>query len=51
VALSNLPATGAASYTFDDQPPVSGTWQYAVVSQDCSPANGAPALTGTVVVP
>jgi prepilin-type N-terminal cleavage/methylation domain-containing protein len=49
--LSNQPATGASSYTFDDQPPVSGSWQYAVVAQDCSPANSAPALTATVIVP
>ncbi|MDQ8154219.1 MAG: prepilin-type N-terminal cleavage/methylation domain-containing protein [Gemmatimonadota bacterium] len=49
--LSNHPATGAGSYTFDDQPPVSGSWQYAVVAQDCSPANSTPALTATVVVP
>jgi len=49
--LSNQPATGAASYTFDDQPPVSGSWQYAVIAQDCSPANSPPATTATVVVP
>jgi len=49
--LSNQPATGASSYTFDDQPPVSGSWQYAVVAQDCSPANSVPALSPTVVVP
>jgi len=51
VSLSNLSASGASTYTFDDQPPVSGSWQYAVVAQDCSPANSAPALTATVVVP
>ena len=49
--LSNQPATGATSYTFDDQPPVSGSWQYAVVAQDCSPSNSAPAISTTVVVP
>ncbi len=49
--LSNQPATGAATYDFDDQPPLSGSWQYAVVAQDCSPANSTPAITATVVVP
>ncbi len=51
VILANQPATGASGYTFDDQPPVSGTWQYAVVAQDCSPSNSAPAVTASVVVP
>ena len=51
VTLANQPATGAASYTSDDQPPVSGSWEYAVVAQDCSPANSTPAITATVVVP
>lgn len=51
VILANQPATGASGYTFDDQPPVSGTWQYAVVAQDCSPSNSTPALTASVVVP
>jgi type II secretory pathway pseudopilin PulG len=51
VTLANQPATGAGSYTFDDRPPVSGSWQYAVIAQDCSPANAVPTITGTVVVP
>lgn len=49
--LANQPATGVSGYSFDDQPPVSGTWQYAVVAQDCSPSNSTPALTASVVVP
>lgn len=51
VILANQPAAGASDYTFDDQPPVSGTWQYAVVAQDCSPSNSTPAVTASVVVP
>lgn len=51
VILANQPATGASTYTFDDQPPLTGSWQYGVVAQDCSPTNSTPALTGTVVVP
>ncbi|MBI2406908.1 MAG: prepilin-type N-terminal cleavage/methylation domain-containing protein [Gemmatimonadetes bacterium] len=49
--LMNQPATGAASYSVDDQPPLSGSWSYAVVAQDCSPSNSAPAIAATVVVP
>ncbi|MBA4070227.1 MAG: hypothetical protein C0497_00055 [Gemmatimonas sp.] len=51
VILANQPATGASGYAFDDQPPVSGTWQYAVVAQDCSPSNSTPAVAASVVVP
>jgi hypothetical protein len=51
ITLSNQPATGATSYTFDDQPPVSGNWQYNIVAQDCSPSNSTPAISNTAVVP
>jgi prepilin-type N-terminal cleavage/methylation domain-containing protein len=51
ITLSNQPATGVTSYTFDDQPPVSGSWQYNVVAQDCSPSNSTAAISNTVVVP
>ena len=49
--LANQPATGATSYQYDDQPPLTGSWQYAVVAQDCSPANSTPAMSATVLVP
>lgn len=49
--LTNQPANGAASYAFDDHDLVSGTWQWAIVAQDCSPANAAPALSPSVVIP
>ncbi len=49
--LSNVPASATASYTYDDHALASGTWIYAIVAQDCSPANSAPALSLFVVIP
>ncbi len=49
--LSNAPASGSASYAFDDHNLATGTWVYAVVAQDCSPANSALVLTLPVVIP
>ena len=51
VTIANLPANGAASYAFDDHDLGSGDWNWSVVSQDCSPANGAAAITATVTIP
>lgn len=49
--LANQPANGVASYAFDDHGLVTGTWNWAIVAQDCSPANAAPALSASVVIP
>ncbi len=49
--LSNLPANAATSYAYDDHALVSGTWVYAVIAQDCSPANSVPAPSLFVVIP
>ena len=49
--LSNLPANGSASYSADDRALASGSWTYAVVAQDCSPANSTPVLTFSIVIP
>ncbi|HVT38603.1 MAG TPA: hypothetical protein VHE78_06155 [Gemmatimonadaceae bacterium] len=47
--LGNLPANGAASYTYADTNFRNGTWIYGVIAIDCSPANSpvtsAPNLT------
>jgi hypothetical protein len=49
--LSNVPANASASYSYDDHALAQGSWVYAVVAQDCSPANSAPVLSVTVVIP
>lgn len=51
VTLANLPANGSASYTYDDHDLVSGNWTWAIVAQDCSPANATPAQSGSVTIP
>lgn len=49
--LTNMPANGSASYAWDDHDLVPGDWTWSIVSQDCSPANGAPALSAPVTIP
>ncbi len=49
--LGNVVASGAASYTFDDFNPASGSWIYGVVAQDCTPSNSSIAASGTLVNP
>ncbi len=49
--LSNLPANGSASYSYDDYALVSGDWNWNVVAQDCSPANSAAASSSTLTIP
>jgi hypothetical protein len=49
--LSNLPANNSASYAYDDHDLVSGSWTWAIVAQDCSPANAPPALSASVTIP
>lgn len=49
--LYNVPANGSASYSFDDHNLATGTWLYAIVAQDCSPANSAPVLSMSIVIP
>ena len=44
-------AASQANYTLDDTSLSSGTWVYAVVAQDCSPANSAATSTGAINVP
>lgn len=43
-------AASSATYTFADGDPPSGTWQYGLAAQDCSPAN-SPIVTAAVTVP
>lgn len=49
--LRNLPASNSASYSWDDEDFVTGSWQYGVFAQDCTPANSSFTLSGTVVIP
>ena len=44
-------AASQANYTLDDTTLPSGSWVYAVVAQDCSPANSAATSTGVINVP
>jgi prepilin-type N-terminal cleavage/methylation domain-containing protein len=39
------------TYTLDDTNLSTGLWQYAIMAQDCSPANSTLAVTNTVNVP
>jgi prepilin-type N-terminal cleavage/methylation domain-containing protein len=49
--LSNVPANNSTSYTYEDRALAQGSWEYAVVAQDCSPANSGPLVSLTVVIP
>jgi len=44
-------AASPASYSIDDTDLHSGSWQWAVVAQDCSPANSPMATSGVVTIP
>jgi prepilin-type N-terminal cleavage/methylation domain-containing protein len=44
-------AASGATYTYDDIDPPSGTWEYGVVAQDCSPSNSSVLSAGAVTVP
>jgi len=44
-------AAAPATYSIDDTDLHTGSWEYAVVAQDCSPANSPMAGAGTVVIP
>jgi prepilin-type N-terminal cleavage/methylation domain-containing protein len=49
--LSNVPANNSASYSYEDHALAQGSWEYAVVAQDCSPSNSGPLVSLTVVIP
>jgi type II secretory pathway pseudopilin PulG len=49
--LRNVPASGTASYAFEDFDLAPGSWTYGVFSQDCSPANSAVESAASVDVP
>jgi len=44
-------AASPATYSIDDTDLHTGTWEYAVVAQDCSPANSPIVTSSSVVVP
>ena len=44
-------AASSATYTYDDIDPPSGSWEYGVVAQDCSPSNSPIVSAGAVTVP
>ncbi|HKV52940.1 MAG TPA: prepilin-type N-terminal cleavage/methylation domain-containing protein [Gemmatimonadaceae bacterium] len=44
-------AASSPTYTYDDINPPSGSWQYGVVAQDCSPSNSTIVTAGAVTVP
>lgn len=49
--LRNVPASGDATYAYDDFALASGDWEYGVFAQDCSPANSPVVSSSTVVIP
>jgi hypothetical protein len=49
--LTNVPANNSASYTWDDGALAQGSWEYAIVAQDCSPSNSGPVVSLTIVIP
>ena len=49
--ITNVPASLAASYTFDDYTLAQGSWVYQIVAQDCTPSNSGPVVSLTVVIP
>lgn len=51
VELRNVAANNSATYTWDDDDFVTGTWVYGVYAQDCNPANSSYVLSGNVVIP
>ncbi|MGH7500062.1 MAG: prepilin-type N-terminal cleavage/methylation domain-containing protein [Gemmatimonadales bacterium] len=45
-------AAGQANYTYTDpQTPTTGTWEYRLAAQDCSPKLSAPVLSNQIVIP
>jgi hypothetical protein len=44
-------AASSTTYAFDDSDPPSGTWEYGLAAQDCSPANSSIVTAGAVTVP
>jgi type II secretory pathway pseudopilin PulG len=48
--IASVAASGA-SFTLDDTDLKTGTWVWAIVAQDCSPANSSLANTATITIP